>query len=248
MKNSCAAVAVSMTVGLVFMSGCERATGPETNGASRELSARANEGTSLTTALPDLTLDADRLQSSILIVSQKFRASSCAVVEGCVDGSGKRKLLKFDILIANRGTADLILGTPANPGTENLFEFSPCHGHYHLDDFVVYELLNSEGTTVRTGDLQAFCLEDSLQLDVTAGPEFYTCGDQGIQVGWATLYSGSLDCQCIDITNVEPGEYRLRITINATPSASPNLTESDYSNNTAEVPVTIPGAKKAKPA
>jgi hypothetical protein len=36
----------------------------------------------------------------------------------------------------------------------------------------------------------------------------------------------------------------LKITVNATPSVSPKLTESDYSNNTAEVPVTIPATKK----
>jgi hypothetical protein len=247
MKTSLAGVAVCLTVGLVFVSGCERATEPDANGAFKEPTARAAEGPSTTTALPDLTIDANRLQSTMVIREQRFKSTSCALDEGCVDCVGKRKLLKFEVFIPNRGDADLVLGNPADPSNSNLFVFSPCHGHYHVIGFTSYELLNSAGTTVLTGRKQAFCLEDFTRVDPGAGSAVYTCANQGIKVGWADVYAAYLDCQWIDITDVQPGDYRLKITINATPSVSSKLTESDYSNNTAEVPVTIP-AGKTKPS
>ena len=68
-----------------------------------------------TVAFPDLTVDQTRLQSSIVFRTQVFKSTDCAVVEGCVTGSGKRTLMKFDVAIPNIGTADLFLGSPTDP-------------------------------------------------------------------------------------------------------------------------------------
>jgi lysyl oxidase len=182
--------------------------------------------------LPDLTIDAARLKASVIIQKQTFRSGDCAIAEGCVGGTGRRKLLRFDVATPNVGDADLVLGDPAE---NSAFEFSECHQHFHLDGYARYELVDDRGATIVTGRKQAFCLRDSSAYDPNAGPETYTCDYQGISAGWQDVYGRQLDCQWLDVTDVRPGHYRLRVTIN--PDGS--LTESDYDNNTATVPVTI---------
>ena len=183
--------------------------------------------------LPDLTIDAARLQSSLEIKTSPFRTNDCAVAEGCVDGKGKRTLLRFDVATPNIGTADLVLGDPRS--NTNIFEFSPCHGHYHFTGYASYELLTTNDSSVITGRKQAFCLEDFARYSITAGPAKFTCSYQGISVGWQDIYGSYLDCQWLDITGVLPGDYVLRVTINP----EQRLIESNYSNNTATATVRI---------
>lgn len=190
---------------------------------------------------PDLTIDAPRLAGSILIRTVSFRASDCAVIEGCVGGTGKRKLLRFDVATPNIGMADLVLGDPrSNPLDmygNPLFEYSACHGHYHFKGYASYELLSSDGTTVLVGRKQAFCLRDSSRYLSTAGPSNgYTCDYQGITAGWQDVYANTLDCQWLDITGVPAGNYDLRVTID--PGGL--LPDSDRTNNVAVARVQIP--------
>src|SRR5690348_2153791 len=56
----------------------------------------------------------------------------------CVDGPGLRKLLRFSVLVLNRGDADLFLGTPT--AGDPRFVFSQCHNHFHFESFARYEL------------------------------------------------------------------------------------------------------------
>src|SRR5437762_2806064 len=65
------------------------------------------------TGLPDLTIDAERLASSVVVKTKVFKENDCAVVEGCA-GAGKRKLMRFDVATPNIGTADMFLGSPVN--------------------------------------------------------------------------------------------------------------------------------------
>jgi hypothetical protein len=182
--------------------------------------------------LPDLTIDAQRLQSSVIIRTKVFKPGDCAVFEGCVGGSGKRKLMRFDVATPNIGDADLFLGSPVN---NPLFSFSQCHRHYHFNGYANYELLNDAGTNVLTGHKQAFCLMDYSRYDPSAGPAQYTCSYQGISAGWQDVYGSYLDCQWLDITGIAKGDYLLRVTINP----DRILTESNYVNNVATVPVSI---------
>jgi len=204
------------------------------------------------TSLPDLTIDAARLAASVDFKTVPFRSGDCALSapDLCVSGTGKRTLMRFDVAVPNLGDADFYLGSPAN---NPLFAYSPCHGHYHLDGFANYELLDSATrTNVLSGHKQAFCLEDFAVYSTNAGPAKYTCSDQGISVGWQDVYGKYLDCQWLDVTGVPSGNYILRVTINAEAAATagtngvvnPALLESDYSNNAAEVPVQI--GKKAR--
>ncbi len=181
----------------------------------------------------DLWVDQTRVLSSFREEYVYFDPSDCALVEGCVDGPGLRRLLRFDTRTPNSGTADMFLGQPSmsNPW----FEYAQCHGHYHFESYSNYELLNDAGMSAANGHKQAFCLEDLDRYDPLAPASHYTCSNQGIQVGWADVYTAGLDCQWIDITNVDAGTYNLRISLNT----QHILLESNYTNNVITVPVTI---------
>jgi hypothetical protein len=182
--------------------------------------------------LPDLTISVETAMSSMYIDHETFAPTSCALVEGCVDGAGDRRLLRFSTQTPNVGAADMIMGDPTTaPG----FEFSACHGHYHFEGYANYELIDSLGAVAATGHKQAFCLLDLAAMPGTTSPPRYHCSFQGISAGWSDVYGAGLDCQWVDITAVAPGAYTLRITING----EHTLPESDYSNNQIEVPVTI---------
>jgi hypothetical protein len=47
-------------------------------------------------------------------------------------------MLEFDTQIQNLGDADAVLGTPSQ--RPELFTFSACHGHYHMNDSLDYSL------------------------------------------------------------------------------------------------------------
>jgi hypothetical protein len=184
--------------------------------------------------LPDLTVSGDVAQQSLLINQEFFPADSCAIEEGCVVDSGNRRLLRFSTMTPNVGDADLVLGDPTTvPG----FEFAPCHSHFHFNGYARYELVDDLGAIVAVGHKQAFCLLDSVPVGIPGAPTSprFHCGFQGLTRGWADIYDSGLDCQWVDITDVPDGDYLLRISINP----DRVIEESNYDNNTVEVPVTI---------
>src|SRR5262245_30286798 len=90
---------------------------------------------------PDLTIDPGILQSA-QIDFHTFAATDCAVVEGMAT-AGSRKMLLFSTITNNIGPGALFLGNPADH--PDWFEFSPCHGHYHIKDYADYRLWTVEG-------------------------------------------------------------------------------------------------------
>lgn len=191
----------------------------------------------VTDPMPDLVVNAQRLKDEILFDQIVVDEKSCAVAEGCVSGTGTRKLLRFSVEAVNQGQA--LLSVPPPPERPDLFKFSNCHGHYHFQGFATYGLLDKDGTEVLEGRKQAYCMEDTIQFH--EGPNVacaknHSCQDQGIQPGWSDLYGNALDCQWLDITDIPPGDYQIRVSVN------PNraFEEISLDNNTAVVPVTIP--------
>jgi hypothetical protein len=186
-------------------------------------------------ALPDLIINRSRLATGVEIREQYFTASDCAVIEGCLKGTGNRRLLLFEVAFVNIGTADLVIGSPdANP---QLFESSPCHGHNHLKGAASYELVSSDGRSVLVGRKQAFCLRDNAPYSSSSGPSHgYDCDNQGISAGWEDIYPKNLDCQWLDITGLAGGTYTLKVTVNPIRV----FQEASYANNTASVTVQIP--------
>lgn len=188
-------------------------------------------------AMPDLVLNAQRLADEVLFDTIEVTDDSCALVEGCVGGAGTREIVRFSVEALNQGQATLTVPPPAE--RPDLFQFSPCHGHYHFSGFATYELLDGAGAVVLTGHKQAYCMEDTAR--VLAGPKIgcskvYNCEAQGIQAGWSDLYGNTLDCQWLDITDVPPGDYRIRVTVNP----GRVFEEVTRDNNSASVPLTIP--------
>ena len=207
---------------------------------------------------PDLELDVGRLAVSARIATGVYHepgrapaldatipiSGTCVLHpdERCVGGPGIRKLLRFDVVVHNRGNEDLIVGNPKE--LPDLFVYSACHRHYHFKGAALYELLDTSGKLVKTGRKQGFCVEDTLPSDLNnAPPKRYDCKFQGIQVGWADWYPAALDCQWIDITDLPPGPYVLHVFWN------PNrlMAETSLDNNEGSVPITIPAPQDAAP-
>lgn len=191
-------------------------------------------------AQPDLVINKPRLAASVEIQRVTFSPGDCSVVEGCVP-EGSRKLLKFDVGFQNAGNTDLIIGDPnARP---DLFDFSPCHGHFHMHGVADYDLLDATGSAVVRARKQGWCFRDNVPFRQGAGPAKYDCANQGISAGWEDIYDKSLDCQWLDITGVPGGQYRLRVTVNP----DRMFEEANYGNNTVTVVVTLPGASQVTP-
>src|ERR1044071_4055766 len=191
---------------------------------------------------PDLVLDPQRFVSQMEIVDRLFTEEGCAFQEGTVNGIGYRRILRFDTVVMNSGDGDLVVGDRSDPNNPYaaFFVFAPCHGHYHIRDFSVYELLNSAGDVVVAGHKQGFCFEDSFKYD-GGKSNGYNCGFQGITSGWGDWYYKQLTGQWIDITGVPEGDYIVRVTINAAG------TFDDGSNryaNSVETSIHIPDPRK----
>lgn len=186
--------------------------------------------------LPDIVLDADRMTGSWYLTSEFFTADACELVEQCIGGTGLRQLLVFDTVTGNAGANDLRVGAIPPPGqSQGYFEWSACHGHHHVTGYADYALLDGEAQ-VAAGHKQAFCLMDTRNIDGVSIPgQDYDCAEQGISRGWEDVYGGGLACQWIDVTDVPPGTYTVRVSINPTQQ----LPEMSYDNNVVEFNVTF---------
>lgn len=94
--------------------------------------------------LPDLIVNRDKLAAQFHIEETEFPPNSCTVVEGCISGTGKRRLLRFTSNTPNIGEADLFVGDPKNC-LGSLFRFSECHQHLHFNEYSDYRLWTPAG-------------------------------------------------------------------------------------------------------
>jgi len=190
-----------------------------------------DSGTDASCALPNLSVDVDAMVKTAMVTT--VIAGKCEVEEACADDGGLRKVLRFEVTIPNNGAADLVLG---DPDGSTSFEYGACHMHYHFTDFARYSLLNDAGTIVSKARKQAFCARDDIRNDPNSPDAAkYDCQNQGITRGWSDKYSALLPCQWLDISDLPPGNYTLEVEVN------PNrkMTELDYTDNIARIPVTI---------
>ncbi|XP_034054939.1 lysyl oxidase-like 5a [Gymnodraco acuticeps] len=183
--------------------------------------------------LPDLVPDPYYIQAASYIQRVQMYALRCAAEENCLSRSASqpsvrdldyRVLLRFPQRVKNQGTADFL---PVKPQHE--WEWHSCHQHYHsMEAFSNYDLLDvSSGQKVAEGHKASFCLEDT-SCDPGVRRRFAcTAHTQGLSPGCYDTYHANIDCQWIDITDVPPGNYILRVTVN--PSQA--VQESDFSNN-----------------
>jgi hypothetical protein len=125
------------------------------------------------------------------------------------------------------------------------FTYHPEHGHTHFDDFAAYRLRvmredGGVGRIAREGSKVSFCLTDSDPVDTDLpgaplGGEYDSCSTdvQGISVGWADVYSQSLDDQWIDVTGLKSGEYWLEVVVDP----ANRILESNENNNVKRIKI-----------
>lgn len=193
-------------------------------------------------SLPDLVPD-------VADIHFEFGASVSQgdVVEGCASAASGLDLLRLSLITRNLGPGDIALGDPGcppcreNPNAicENeLFVCSPAggHNHPHYQNFMRYELLDSEGLMVGLGGKRSFCLAESNSGEGACPlTPRHTCNDQGLYAGCEDRYSYYLGCQYIEINGLPSGDYTLRVTMDP----GQEIAEANESNNVIERAVTI---------
>ena len=184
---------------------------------------------------PDLAVSQFAFQNSMrrAVINNQ---NSCFREEGCLTGYGPRTVVRFDTEFSNIGEKDYYIGVPpANTSQSTVqWEYDECHQHWHYEGYARYLLFDQEGNEIPIGFKNGFCVVD-LECPPNI-PAKYTCGQQGLTAGCADIYDYYLDCQWIDITDLEDGIYTFVTVVNwdHSPDAYGNF-ESDYSNNWAQV-------------
>lgn len=187
-----------------------------------------------------------------------------------IKNSDGKKLLRFSTTFYNQGQGPLELFghtdrskniTYANqylyevdgPGLYRdigSFVYHPDHSHWHVDQYVFYQLwtINGEGNAEKllmTTDKMSFCIWDEDPHDLNREKAsksrvyFRTCNgrQQGMSVGWSDTYDASIEGQELDITGIPDGNYIFRTTINP----DKKMLETDYSNNENDIKIEIKG-------
>ncbi|XP_075324950.1 protein-lysine 6-oxidase [Odontesthes bonariensis] len=191
--------------------------------------------------LPDLVPDPYYIQISTYVQRSPMYNLRCAAEENCLTSSARyaqdydtRVLLRFPQRVKNQGTSDFL---PSKP--RYAWEWHSCHNHFHsMDEFSLYELLDARThRQVAEGHKASFCLEDT-----SCDPGYYrrfacTSHTQGLSPGCYDTYNADIDCQWIDITDVTPGKYILKVTVNP----RQQVPESNFNNNVAQCDVQYTG-------
>ncbi|WP_170254506.1 lysyl oxidase family protein [Phaeodactylibacter luteus] len=181
-------------------------------------------------AAPDLLIRQDILESSIYLTTINS-TDPCLIEEGCLHGYGQRDIIRFTTHIANIGELDYFIGQPAFSNTQ--FTWDNCHNHFHYDGYAEYILFEEDGTELPIGFKNGFCVID---LGCTTGSPQYGCNNMGITAGCHDIYSSGLECQWIDITDVQDGRYTFvtRVNWDNAPDKLGRV-ERDTLNNWAQV-------------
>lgn len=174
-----------------------------------------------------------------------LRASTASINTGIgileLRGSSQSPGVYQRIYSSDGGHRDVYAGT---------FTFHPGHGHLHFDDwlhFTLREVLpgNGVGDVVVAGQKTSFAIIDLVPHDLTmpgapANPRYGVDPDysglvQGMSIGWADVYSGTLLDQWIDITGITPKRYWLEAAVDP----ENRVIESNESNNVVRILVDL---------
>jgi hypothetical protein len=140
------------------------------------------------------------------------------------------------------------------------FVQSETHRHWHFLDFERYDILTADGDTVGRDEKTGFCLGDrynaSRSVRLPGEPEqpvwTQECARgqperlvvrEGISPGYGDDYVPRLEGQSIEITGLPAGRYLLRHRVNVDRA----LRESDYGDNSAEVPFELTWSESGTP-
>jgi hypothetical protein len=153
------------------------------------------------------------------VVDVNFSPDSCEVAQQCVGAHGLRTVLAFDLMVENQGLSSLVLGSAAdNP--DLLSHTGSCLGVDEVQGFADFELLDDASAVVASSLGRGLCIADSAS-------DVFGCGNQGLGPGEASLHERAERCMFVDITDVAPGDYTLRVTVDA----AEIVAESNEQNN-----------------
>lgn len=173
-----------------------------------EAAAAVRVGTYTQSEGPDLRVIPEGLANN-RITYRYIEPDSCALAEGCVTGSGWRRLLLYDASIENASPVELSVGPVSDESPfvqRNVFEFSECHEHYHYSHYGNFTYGDSPG------EKRAFCIESTdryFNSEQTPLAHPFGCDNQGIASGWGDTYIAGIECNWIDITDLEVPESGL---------------------------------------
>ncbi len=187
-----------------------------------------------------------------------------------IRSAGSSKALRFSTTFYNQGNGALEIvghtdkargltyasqyvyeeGGPGLYRDMGQFVFHKAHNHWHVDQYVFYELwsINGENKADKlliTTDKMSFCIWDEnahdLSIDKAPQGRIYarSCNgrQQGMSVGWSDTYSAATEGQEVDITNVPDGTYIFRSIINP----DKKIAETNYDNNSVDITIEIKG-------
>jgi hypothetical protein len=153
----------------------------------------------------DLAVVKEDIEDEHRTMFRFFSPGSCELEEGVIAKLGWRRLLAFSATVRNDGAGMIHMGDVTDPNNPwqlaHVFEFSPCHHHYHFSHYGVF------GYGGAPGSKRAFCLEDTNRFH---NDEFtplaaihQSCQFQGITRGWGDEYEFGIPGQWVDITDVD---------------------------------------------
>lgn len=189
--------------------------------------------------ISDLVVDFAELSRSAHLQDTQMFYLQCAMEENCLASHAykiqkesshwhleTRRLLRFTATILNSGTADF---RPYLP--KHMWEWHMCHMHYHsMEVFATFDIYDKNGVRVAEGHKASFCLEDNQCMPGVK--KRFACanyGDQGISVNCSDIYKYNVDCQWVDISDIEPGVYTLKVAVNP----EFKIGEMSFENNAA---------------
>ncbi len=217
---------------------------------SSDSSTQGDHGIPDLDGLANFIVDSARIATSWTIGSDNVEAGSCTSIEYGIT-PGLHRVLRFTVSTPNIGNADAVVGDPlahVDPNhdgdfsdSDGLFEYAPCHNHFHYKHYATYELLPLlEGGGLGTpifARKRGFCMDDSEPFlpGVSSKSWVYrecgtlrTHGSQGVHAGWSDVYVRTLPGQYFVLDDAEqptpPGEYVIRVTVN--PPYLPDSTDA----------------------
>ena len=217
-----------------------------------------------TELLPDLVQSPPRALE-VYESGETWRLAFLSAVEN--DGRGPMLLVgrRPDEDTPAMGVEQLVRRTDGSAATypvdgEIRFVESETHRHWHFLDFERYDILTADGKAVGRDQKTGFCLGDRYNASRSAvlpgepDQPVWTqeCGRgqperlvvrEGISPGYGDDYVPRLEGQWIDITDLPAGRYVLRHRVNVDRA----LRESDYGNNSAEVPFDLSWSDSGTP-
>jgi Lysyl oxidase len=228
------------------------------------VSGCGGSGSTATELLPDLVQSPPRALE-VYQASDTWRLAFLSAVENDGGGpmllSGRRPDLRTPAMTVEQlvRRSDGSVATYPVDG-EIRFVESETHRHWHFLDFERYDILTTDGKTVARDQKTGFCLGDrydaarSVELPGEPSQPVWTqeCGRgqpgrllirEGISPGYGDDYVPRLEGQSIDITGLPAGSYLLRHRVNV----ERVLRESDYANNSAEVPFELSWSETGTP-